>query len=374
MIHIMMATYNGEKYICEQIESILAQTYHEWKLFISDDGSNDHTIEIINKYQEMYPNKIFILESRNTFHNAKDNFSYLLKKIPEAEYYTFCDQDDIWYENKIDKAVKTIRNKKGPILYCSDCEVINEKDVVIKETYQNKRPVITLESQLVCGSMQGCSMLFNNELKKIIEREVNNAGTQMDDVIEQKIEEAGEQAERAMEKESNEQIMQIHEYSETVMESMKKTHDEIMFLYSMLNDKHTEMTSMTGDLQRLAADIRNLQENKSAKAGTSIRKPVAESHVAQQPVMKQNAVVQPMTETIDVQPEPEVQVNRFQEIQEPEQKTEKPEIADAQGMSNDMILKLYEQGLSKVEIAKQLGRGLGEVNLVIELYKGDENL
>lgn len=231
-----------------------------------------------------------------------------------------------------------------------------------------------ISEKLSSSELNKIAELSEDELKKIIEREVNNAGTQMDDVIEQKIEEAGEQAERAMEKESNEQIMQIHEYSETVMESMKKTHDEIMFLYSMLNDKHTEMTSMTGDLQRLAADIRNLQENLSAKAGTSIRKPVAESHVAQQPVMKQNAVVQPMTETIDVQPEPEVQVNRFQEIQEPEQKTEKPETADAQGMSNDMILKLYEQGLSKVEIAKQLGRGLGEVNLVIELYKGDENL
>lgn len=231
-----------------------------------------------------------------------------------------------------------------------------------------------ISEKLSSSELNKIAELSEDELKKIIEREVNNAGTQMDDVIEQKIEEAGEQAVRAMEKESNEQIMQIHEYSETVMESMKKTHDEIMFLYSMLNDKHTEMTSMTGDLQRLAADIRNLQENMSAKAGTSIRKPVAESHVAQQPVMKQNAVVQPMTETIDVQPEPEVQVNRFQEIQEPEQKTEKPETADAQGMSNDMILKLYEQGLSKVEIAKQLGRGLGEVNLVIELYKGDENL
>lgn len=231
-----------------------------------------------------------------------------------------------------------------------------------------------ISEKLSSSELNKIAELSEDELKKIIEREVNNAGTQMDDVIEQKIEEAGEQAERAMEKESNEQIMQIHEYSETVMESMKKTHDEIMFLYSMLNDKHTEMTSMTGDLQRLAADIRNLQENMSAKAGTSIRKPVAESHVAQQPVRKQNAVVQPMAETIDVQPEPEVQVNRFQEIQEPEQKTEKPETADAQGMSNDMILKLYEQGLSKVEIAKQLGRGLGEVNLVIELYKGDENL
>ena len=85
--------------------------------------------------------------------------------------------------------------------------------------------------------MNKIAELSEDELKKIIEREVNNAGTQMDEVIEQKIEEAGEQAERAMEKESNEQIMQIHEYSETVMESMKKTHDEIMFLYSMLNDK-----------------------------------------------------------------------------------------------------------------------------------------
>lgn len=231
-----------------------------------------------------------------------------------------------------------------------------------------------ISEKLSSSELDKIAELSEDELKKIIEREVNNAGTQMDDVIGQKMEEAGGQAERAMEKEANEQIMQIHEYSETVMESMKKTHDEIMFLYSMLNDKHTEMTSMTGDLQRLAADIRNLYENMSAKAGTSIRKPVAESHVVQQPVMKQNAVVQPMTETIDVQPEPEVQVNRFQEIQEPEQKTEKPETADAQGMSNDMILKLYEQGLSKVEIAKQLGRGLGEVNLVIELYKGDENL
>ena len=231
-----------------------------------------------------------------------------------------------------------------------------------------------ISEKLSSSELNKIAELSEDELKKIIEREVNNAGTQMDEVIEQKIEEAGEQAERDMDKESNEHIIQIHEYSETVIESMKKTHDEIMFLYSMLNDKHTEMTSMTGDLQRLAADIRNLQENLSAKAGTSIRKPVAESHVVQQPVMKQNAVVQPMTETIDVQPEPEVQVNRFQEIQEPEQKTEKPETADAQGMSNDMILKLYEQGLSKVEIAKQLGRGLGEVNLVIELYKGDENL
>ena len=227
-----------------------------------------------------------------------------------------------------------------------------------------------ISEKLSSSELNKIAELSEDELKKIIEREVNNAGTQMDEVIEQKIEEAGEQAERAMEKESNEQIMQIHEYSETVMESMKKTHDEIMFLYSMLNDKHTEMTSMTGDLQRLAADIRNLQENLSAKAGTSIRKPVAESHVVQQPVMKQNAVVQPMTETIDVQPEPEVQVNRFQEIQEPEQKTEKPETP--QDGSPESIVYLYRKGMTVRDIAKQLGIGVGEVSLIIGLHEKEK--
>lgn len=231
-----------------------------------------------------------------------------------------------------------------------------------------------ISEKLSSSELNKIAELSEDELKKIIGREVNNAGTQMDDVIEQKIEEAGEQAERAMEKESNEQIMQIHEYSETVMESMKKTHDEIMFLYSMLNDKHTEMTSMTGDLQRLAADIRNLQENMSAKASTTTGKPAVESYVAKQLATKQKAAVQPAPETISAQPEPKAQVKNIQETQEPKQETAGPETADAQGMSNDMILKLYEQGLSKVEIAKQLGRGLGEVNLVIELYKGDENL
>lgn len=233
-----------------------------------------------------------------------------------------------------------------------------------------------ISEKLSSSELDKIAELSEDELKKIIEREVNNAGTQMDDVIEQKIEEAGEQAERAMEKEANEQIMQIHEYSETVMESMKKTHDEIMFLYSMLNDKHTEMTSMTGDLQRLAADIRNLYENMSAKASTPARKSVDGNPAAQQSARMQNAEGQPMAETISAQPEPEVQVEHLQETRKPEQKTGKTEAADAdaQGMSNDMILKLYEQGLSKVEIAKQLGRGLGEVNLVIELYKGDENL
>lgn len=231
-----------------------------------------------------------------------------------------------------------------------------------------------ISEKLSTSELNKIAELSEDELKKIIEREVNNAGTQMDDVISQKVEEAGEQAERAMEKESNEQIMQIHEYSETVMESMKKTHDEIMFLYSMLNDKHTEMTSMTGDLQRLAADIRNLQENMQAKVTAPAAKPATEVYSVQTPVRKQPVPEMPVTEAAVTQPDSDIQMVNTYEDPVVEQSINETDTADANGMSNDMILKLYEQGLSKVEIAKQLGRGLGEVNLVIELYKGDENL
>lgn len=231
-----------------------------------------------------------------------------------------------------------------------------------------------ISEKLSTSELNKIAELSEDELKKIIEREVNNAGTQMDDVISQKVEEAGEQAERAMEIESNEQIMQIHEYSETVMESMKKTHDEIMFLYSMLNDKHTEMTSMTGDLQRLAADIRNLQENMQAKVTASAAKPATEVYSAQTPVRKQPVPEMPVAEAAVTQPDSDIQMVNTYEDQAVEQSINETDTADESGMSNDMILKLYEQGLSKVEIAKQLGRGLGEVNLVIELYKGDENL
>lgn len=230
-----------------------------------------------------------------------------------------------------------------------------------------------ISEKLSTSELNKIAELSEDELKKIIEREVNNAGTQMDDVISQKVEEAGEQAERAMEKESNEQIMQIHEYSETVMESMKKTHDEIMFLYSMLNDKHTEMTSMTGDLQRLAADIRNLQENMQAKVTAPAAKPATEVYSVQTPVRKQPVPEMPVTEAAVTQPDSDIQMVNTYEDPVVEQSINETDTADANGMSNDMILKLYEQGLSKVEIAKQLGRGLGEVNLVIELYKGDEN-
>ena len=98
-VEILMATYNGEKYIGEQIESILSQSYTNWIIRISDDCSKDKTAEIIKKYAEEYPEKIEIIENKSPSGSAKNNFFRLLG-ISTGEYIMCCDQDDIWKENK----------------------------------------------------------------------------------------------------------------------------------------------------------------------------------------------------------------------------------------------------------------------------------
>ena len=210
--------------------------------------------------------------------------------------------------------------------------------------------------------------LSDEELKKIISKGIEDANRYIDHVVEEKIEEASEKVEIAMERESNLKIAAISEYSDTVFEGMKRTHDEIMFLYSMLNDKHSELTSLTGDLQRLAVSVRNLQE-------------ITQSQIDSLPVV----MVEP-TKTQAASMVSYIEKSDFAENGMTIEDTKTTEavmgIADQiSSMSdsdvlaenhNDMILLLHKEGLSKVEIAKRLNLGVGEVSLVIGLYKGDE--
>ena len=195
--------------------------------------------------------------------------------------------------------------------------------------------------------------LSDNELKRIIGKGMENAESQIDLVVDDKVEEVADKVEIALERESNMKIMAISEYSDTVMESMKKTHDEIMFLYSMLNDKHTEMTSLTGDLQRLAANIRNMQEYAPHQSESAFK------------------TVKSVETTSDNYLEKAAAAKEVYEVAVSE-KEEKMEFFGEAVNHNDMILELHKEGLNKVEIAKKLNLGVGEVSLVIGLYKGEE--
>ena len=107
--------------------------------------------------------------------------------------------------------------------------------------------------------------LSKDELGRIIDGALADAGSKVEESIDAQIAASSEKVERALEKETNEKIMAISEYSDTVMENMNKTHNEIMFLYNMLNDKHAELTGLATDLQKIAANVKSIQEGMAKK-------------------------------------------------------------------------------------------------------------
>lgn len=122
---ILLAAYNGEKYICAQIDSILAQKDERWHLTISDDGSTDGTPSIIDEYVQRYPQRISRYCSGKRFGNARDHFFHLMQ-VCDAPYMLFCDQDDVWYPQKVGKVLDAMireerqHGKDMPVLAFTD--------------------------------------------------------------------------------------------------------------------------------------------------------------------------------------------------------------------------------------------------------------
>lgn len=157
-ICVLMSTYNGEKYLAEQIDSILAQKGLKVHLLVRDDASSDKTCEILERYCEQ--GKLQWYSGDNL--GAARSFWDLIKKAPDADYYAFSDQDDIWDTNKLVSAINWIKKIRfaKPILYFSnktlvdsECKLLHIKDEPVRGT--------TLEYSLLKGFASGCTMVFN---------------------------------------------------------------------------------------------------------------------------------------------------------------------------------------------------------------------
>lgn len=205
-----------------------------------------------------------------------------------------------------------------------------------------------VQEKLSPKDIESITNLSENELKIIVEKQLKNANDQVEDVITDVVEDKTETTKRALEKETNEKIMAIDEYSNTVLESMNKTHNEILFLYSMLNDKHTELTDLATQLQQFSEHMKNTENEvleNLALAAQDVRQKVNET----KPIDENEAILASLG--TDGQEADQDQINH-----------------------NDRILMLHQQGFSDVEIARELGLGLGEVKLVIGLFKGEETV
>ena len=182
-IAILMASYNGEKYLAAQMDSLLGQTFRDWHLYIHDDGSEDGTVALVQEYAGRYPEKITLLEYPPEG-SACRNFLSLLERV-EAPYYMFCDQDDVWKEEKI--ALEWAQMKKleeahphQPILVNSDLTVVDATLQTIHPSfwqYRNIRPdfVRRFEDFSATNIVTGCTMLFNRQVKSVVKKPYTRA-------------------------------------------------------------------------------------------------------------------------------------------------------------------------------------------------------
>ena len=189
--------------------------------------------------------------------------------------------------------------------------------------------------KLSASELDGIAKMSEAEIKVILDKEMQKSSVQIENQIEDAIDASMDKVERALDKETNEKIMAISEYSDTVLESMNKTHNEIMFLYSMLNDKHTELTELSAELSKVASKV--------------------EGDI----------------ETASVQPEDFREESKEKNPETFVAKEEDEESEEENGNHNEKILELYNQGKSYIDIAKELGLVQGEVKLVVELFKGE---
>lgn len=167
-IQVIMSSYNGEKYIKQQIESIFNQIDCQISLLIRDDGSTDDTVNIINEISKKYDIKLI---KGDNLKPAKSFLEALKSSDDEYDYYAFSDQDDVWKNDKIIKAIEKIKNEKIeiPILYCGNlCEVDKNLNIINPNLLPND---INLDYKVLISRSSylfGCTMVFNKKLRDYV--------------------------------------------------------------------------------------------------------------------------------------------------------------------------------------------------------------
>lgn len=161
-----MATYNGQKFIKEQLKSILCQLKIYDEIIISDNFSNDKTLEIIESFKD---NRIKIFSNRRISNNGRlnciQNFENALSKC-SGDYIFLSDQDDVWHPDKVKTCCEYLVKYD---LIVSDCNVINEDDSCIAESYfKQRKSGVGLMKNLISNSYLGCCMVFKKEILNLV--------------------------------------------------------------------------------------------------------------------------------------------------------------------------------------------------------------
>jgi glycosyltransferase involved in cell wall biosynthesis len=172
-----MTTYNGEKYVDEQIRSILNSTYQDFELFIYDDGSTDSTMSILQSYESQYPEKVHAYQN-NVNLGVTLNFLHALCKST-TDYIMFCDQDDSWKSNKIATTLKRMRHMEAqigkdiPLAVFTDAIVVDKELKILNNSFfcsgHLNPKKIDLPHLLMENKLIGCTVMINASLRKVLQ-------------------------------------------------------------------------------------------------------------------------------------------------------------------------------------------------------------
>ena len=208
------------------------------------------------------------------------------------------------------------------------------------------------------------------EIHGLVEEEMNTVRSKMQGKMEETSEDAIEKAERSLERLTNEKIMAVNEYSDTVLQEIHKNHEEVMFLYDMLNSKHANIKDTVSKMDKaVKASENKTAENKAAENKTVENKTAENKAAADKTAVDKTAVDKTAGTMAE---EKTADTSQTESLIQPENSPEigfMGETVQEGQNNNEKILEMHRQGKSTVAIAKELGLGVGEVKLVIDLYK-----
>lgn len=237
---------------------------------------------------------------------------------------------------------------------------------IIPESH-NKKDLIDMKEQ-------------EDKIRELVEKEVKKATFYIEEKTEETVASNTEKTERYMERLSNEKIMAIQEYSDTVLRQINKNHEEAVFLYDMLNNKHIQIKNTAAELNSRVQDVKTEIEHKTKEVITENTDKTAEDIKMTKEVTDNRNPQKPSGTKGNKKYKGRAQNKKTSHQKELIQKenektiTMEPQLeADSDpGSNKSKILKLHEQGKSNVEIAKSLGLGIGEVKLIIGLFENEE--
>lgn len=224
-----------------------------------------------------------------------------------------------------------------------------------------------ITEKLDTNTKEDFKKLSREQIETIIRDRMADANSDLEDKLSETIDNSMDDLERKVDKETNEKIMAISEYADTVFSSMKKSHKEIEFMYTMLNDKQEILNNLSGEIAESESKLNSINETVALKLSmlddmekkrieAEAQKAKAEAEELRKKEMEELAASNTAATDASM---PEIMTAQFESAEDSENKNN----------NNKKILELHDMGMSEVDIAKQLGLGIGEIKFVLGLYK-----